>query len=57
MKVGEYEIDNIYNEDCYKAFEKIPDKSIDLIVTDPPYMVETQGAGFFGKKSDEYSMN
>lgn len=35
----------------------MPSKSIDLIVTDPPYEVETQGAGFFGKKSDEYSIN
>ena len=43
--------------DCSKLLKNIPDNSIDLIVTDPPYVVETQGAGFFGKKSDEYSMN
>ncbi len=43
--------------DCLQLIKTIPDKSIDLIVTDPPYVVETQGAGFFGKKSDEYSMN
>lgn len=42
--------------DCLELLKTIPDKSIDLIVTDPPYLVETQGAGFFGKKSDEYSM-
>lgn len=46
----------IYNEDCLKGMKRIPDKSIDLIVTDPPYIVETSGAGFFGKKSDEYSI-
>lgn len=46
----------LYNGDCYEYIKKIPDKSIDLVVTDPPYLLETQGAGFFGKKSDEYSM-
>ena len=37
MKIGGYEIDNIYNEDCYEAIKKIPDKSIDLVIIDPPY--------------------
>lgn len=46
----------LYNGDCYEFIKKIPDNSIDLVVTDPPYLLETQGAGFFGKKSDEYSM-
>ena len=27
----------LYNEDCLKVLPKIPDKSIDLILTDPPY--------------------
>jgi len=40
-----YEADNIYNEDCYKAIKEIPDKSIDLIVTDPPYLIENTKAG------------
>ena len=31
------ETDIIYNEDCLKGLSKIPDKSIDLIVIDPPY--------------------
>lgn len=43
MKLGRFELDNIYNEDCYKAIKDIPDKSIDLIVTDPPYEIETEG--------------
>lgn len=47
----------IYNDDCLNVIKAIPDKSVDLVVTDPPYILETQGAGFFGKKSDEYSMN
>ena len=27
----------IYNEDCFVGLKKIPNKSIDLIITDPPY--------------------
>lgn len=39
----EYKPNNIYNVDCYKAIKEIPDKSIDLIVTDPPYEIEVKG--------------
>ena len=28
---------NLYNDDCLKILPRIPDKSIDLILTDPPY--------------------
>ena len=45
MKLGRFELDNIYNEDCYKAIRDIPDKSVDLIVTDPPYLIENTIAG------------
>jgi DNA modification methylase len=34
------ETDIIYNEDCLEGLSKIPDKSIDLIVIDPPYNIE-----------------
>ena len=30
-------VNKIFNEDCIKGINKIPDKSIDLILTDPPY--------------------
>ncbi len=53
----EMEIDYIKCGDCLELMKKLPDKSVDLVVTDPPYLVETSGAGFFGKKSDEYCMN
>lgn len=36
------------NEDCYKGIKKIPDKSIDLIITDPPY---DMGVGAGGMQS------
>ena len=31
------DLDIIYNEDCISGMEKIPDSSIDVILTDPPY--------------------
>lgn len=45
MKLGEYETNNVYNENSYEAIKNIPDKSIDLIVTDPPYLIENTRAG------------
>jgi len=30
-------INVIYNEDCIEGIKKIPNKSIDLVLTDPPY--------------------
>ena len=35
----EIELNSIYNEDCLEGMKRIPDKSIDLIVTDPPYLI------------------
>lgn len=30
-------INQIYNEDCLETMKRMPDKSIDLVLTDPPY--------------------
>ena len=40
-----FERNKIYNVDTYKAIKEIPDKSIDLIYTDIPYLYETGGSG------------
>ena len=32
----------------------IPDKSIDLIVTDPPYEIETTGGGLYKQTDKQY---
>lgn len=32
-------INKIYNEDCLIGMKQLPDESIDLIVTDPPYLI------------------
>ncbi len=31
------ELNKIYNEDCLIGMKRIPDKSIDMILTSPPY--------------------
>ena len=45
----------IYNKNCLDVFKTLPDESIDLIATDPPYPVMTRGdsgnsGGMFLKK-------
>jgi DNA modification methylase len=40
-------IGKIHNEDCRETMKRMPDNSIDSIVTDPPYEL-----GFMGKKWD-----
>ena len=45
----------IYNENCLDILKTIPDESIDLVVTDPPYKVTSRGSsGTMGgyRKSD-----
>ena len=42
--------DIIYNEDCLEGLRKLPDKCIDLCVTDPPYELSFVGAGGLMKK-------
>ena len=37
------DIDTIFNQNCLDGLKALPDKSIDLILTDPPY----------GKKADK----
>lgn len=33
------ELNKIYNEDCLIGMQRIPDKSVDLVITDPPYLM------------------
>ena len=39
----------LYNEDCLEVMKQLPDKSVDCIITDPPY--------FVGFKNDFYDDN
>jgi site-specific DNA-methyltransferase (adenine-specific) len=36
------EINKIYVEDCFYTMEKMPDKFVDCIITDPPYFLPTK---------------
>jgi len=33
----------LYNEDCYEGIKKIPDKSVDLVYIDIPYLYSNFG--------------
>ena len=47
------ELNNIYLGDAYELIKKTPDKSIDLIMTDPPYKIKNlhTGTGILKDKS------
>jgi len=36
-KIGEFNLNNVYCGDCVEQMKKIPDNSVDLVVTSPPY--------------------
>lgn len=47
------EVNKIHNGDCLELMKEIPDKSIDLVLTDPPYLLDNQGGvgkGDFAKR-------
>ena len=37
-------IDKIFNEDCIELMRQMPDKCVDLVLTDPPYRVTSHGS-------------
>lgn len=47
-------INKIYNMDCIEGMKQMPDKSVDLVVTDPPYLIETSGAGIYKQDDKQY---
>jgi site-specific DNA-methyltransferase (adenine-specific) len=50
-KVGDFEINKIYCIDCLEGLKKMQDKSISLIITDPPYGIGMTSDGFGGSKN------
>lgn len=41
---------NLYNDDCLNVLRELPDESVDLIATDPPYLISaTNGGGTINK--------
>lgn len=47
-------INKIYNMDCIEGMRQMPDNSVDLVVTDPPYLIETSGAGIYKQDDKQY---
>lgn len=43
---------NVFNEDCLEALRRIPDKSVDCIITDPPYFLGMTHNGQKGNFKD-----
>ena len=48
------ELNKIYNEDCLEGMKDIPDSSIYLIVTDPPYLINYKTGN---RKDKEHRFN
>ena len=53
-RCGTVEYDIIYNQDCVEGMKHLPDCSIDLIVTDPPYGIKYQSKSRY--KTEKFSM-
>ena len=49
MNISDLE-NKIINADCLDILKQLPDKSVDLILNDPPYRQEAHGRGLAGKR-------
>ena len=48
------EYDYIECGDCLELMKGIPDGSIDLVVTDPPYVIDNKGGGLYTQEDKQY---
>ena len=46
--------DYIEQGDCLNLLKQLPDKSIDLVVTDPPYVIDNKGGGLYTQEDKQY---
>lgn len=44
----------LWHGDCLELMKNIPDGSVDLVLTDPPYKIETVGAGIYKQSDKQY---
>ena len=47
-------METLYLGDCMDIMKIIEDKSIDLVITDPPYKIETSGGGLYTQADKQY---
>lgn len=52
--LGRLELNKIYQMDCLEGMKMVPDGSVDLIITDPPYLIDYQ-SNFRKQKFDKIS--
>ncbi len=45
---------NLFNNDCLEVLKNLPNGSVDLVVTDPPYEIETNGGGLYKQEDKRY---
>lgn len=48
------ELNKIHLGDAYELIKQLDDKSVDLVVIDPPYQMDEHGGGAFGNKNRPY---
>ncbi len=46
------QLDTIYNGDCLEGLRGLPNESVDLVITDPPYVIGNTGGGFWSKATE-----
>lgn len=46
------EFDVLYHQDCLEGMRSMPDGCVDLVITDPPYLIGNQGGGFWSKSAE-----
>lgn len=44
----------LYQGDCLEVMKNMPNKSVDLVITDPPYEISTTGAGIYKQVDKQY---
>lgn len=53
MQIEELE-NKIFNADSYEFIKQIPDKSVNLVIIDPPYLFQPGGLGIFKDRKTRY---
>lgn len=46
----------LINDDCLNYLKNIKSKTVDLVVTDPPYEIDTSGGGIYNKRDYQNSL-
>lgn len=57
MNIGPFEVDQIYNMDCFDALGMIPPSKIDLLLTDPPYNIGFQYSSYQDSLTEDEYIN